>query len=87
MMAKQLSFVDLFNCLEKFIDGPQLRWKYCLRVKRGMTDTGKKGGLYKDSVYLQGAVKILMRRKSLDFHKLMCGKVSLEDYGRKSLMK
>ena len=44
------------------------------------------GGLYKDSVYLEGAVKILTRRNTLDFHKLMCGKVSLDDYGRKSLM-
>ena len=52
-----------------------------------MTDTSKKGGLYKDMVYLQGAVRILMRRKTLDFPRLMCGKISLDDYDNKKLMK
>lgn len=86
-MAKQMSFVELFHALEKYIDKPQMRWKYCIRVKRGLTDTSKKGGLYKDSVYLEGAIKVLMRRKTLDFKMLMCGKISLDDYGRKSIMK
>lgn len=86
-MAKQMSFVELFNCLAKYIDKPLTRFKYCLRVKRGLTDTSKKGGLYKDCRYLEGAVKILTLRNSLDFRKLYCGKVSLIDYGRKALMK
>lgn len=28
----------------------QDRWKHCLRVKRGMTDTSQPGGMYKDQV-------------------------------------
>lgn len=38
-MAKELSFVDLFKDLEKYVDSPQARWKFTLRVKRGLCDT------------------------------------------------
>ena len=53
-----------------------------LRVKRGLTDTSQKGGLYKDQVYLEGAVKILSQRKALNFTALLCGKISLTDLVR-----
>jgi len=46
--ASEMSFVDLFNDLERYVDNPRKRWKYVLRVKRGMTDSGEPGGLYKD---------------------------------------
>lgn len=84
-MAKQLSFVDLFKDLEKYVDSPQARWKFVLRVKRGLVDTSQKGGLYKDQVYLEGAVKILSNRKRLDFKGLLCGKISLEDMKREAI--
>ena len=86
MMAKQLSFVDLYHCLERYVNDPESRWKYALRAKRGLTDTSRAGGMYKDQVYLEGAVKILMRRKTLDFKTLLCGKISLDDYARNKLM-
>ena len=38
-MAKELSFVDLFRDLERYVDSPQARWKFTLRVKRGLSDT------------------------------------------------
>jgi len=38
-MAKNLSFVDLFNDLTKYIDSALAKWKLVLRVKRGLTDT------------------------------------------------
>jgi len=47
-MASKMSFVELFNDLEKYIDNPRRRWKCTLRVKRGMVDTVEPGGLYKD---------------------------------------
>jgi len=47
-MASKLSFVELFNDLEKYIDGRMRRWEMVCRVKRGMIDTGEAGGLYKD---------------------------------------
>ncbi len=55
-MASKLGFVDLFNDLEKYIDNPRRRFKLTLRVKRGLTDTSEPGGLYKDQVYLEGAI-------------------------------
>lgn len=74
-----MSFVDLFNDIGKYIDDLNSRWRFCLRVKRGLTDTSEPGGLYKDQVYLEGAVAILSERKTLDFHGLCCGKISIED--------
>jgi len=55
-MASKMSFVDLFNDLEKYIDNPKRRWKCVVRVKRGIMDTGEAGGLYKDQVYMEGAI-------------------------------
>ena len=43
-----MSFVDLFNDIEKYIDDKMSRWKFVLRVKRGLMDTSEPGGLYKD---------------------------------------
>jgi hypothetical protein len=47
-MASKMSFVDLFNDLEKYIDNPRRRLKCVIRVKRGLIDTYEAGGLYKD---------------------------------------
>jgi len=43
--------------------------------------------LYKDQVYLEGAVQILQERKTLDFHGLYCGKISLEDLKKPHIAK
>lgn len=43
-----MTFVELFNDLEKYIDDPRRRFRCVLRVKRGLTDTSEHGGLYKD---------------------------------------
>lgn len=58
-MAKERSFVEIFNALEKYIQDPDRRWKYVLRVKRGLNDTSQPGGFYKDQCYLRGAYTIL----------------------------
>lgn len=47
-LASTMSFVELYNELEKYVDNPKRRWKNVLRVKRGMEDTKDEGGLYKD---------------------------------------
>lgn len=80
--ASKMGFVELFNDIKKYIDDKYSRWKFVLRVKRGLMDTSEPGGLYKDQVYLEGAVAILRERKTLDFHGLCCGKISLEDMKR-----
>ena len=77
-----MSFVELYRDLEKFIDSPKRRFKVCLRVKRGMVFTGRPGGMYKDQIYLEGAVKILQKRKEIDFKSLYAGKISLGDLER-----
>ena len=37
--ASEMSFAELFNDLAKYVDNPKKRWKYVLRVKRGLGDT------------------------------------------------
>lgn len=78
-MASKLSFVDLFNNLDQYIDNPRRRYKCVLRVKRGLIDTSEPGGLYKDQVYMEGAIQILRDRKNIDFIALYCGKLALDD--------
>ena len=43
-----MSFVELFNDIEKYIDSKCSRWKFVLRLKRGLIETCEPGGLYKD---------------------------------------
>ena len=81
-MSAFLSFVDLFNNLEAYIDDPKKRWKQCLRAKRGCTDTSHPGGFYKDQAYLIGASQILENRHEIDFNKLYWGKIALDDLNR-----
>lgn len=50
-----------------------------MRVKRGIADTSKPQGMYKDQIYFLGAVEILKNRKKLNFTNLHCGKISVED--------
>ena len=52
-----------------------------------MVDTGEPGGLYKDQVYLEGAINILKERRTIDFVGLFCGKLSLEDLKRPAIEK
>lgn len=32
-------FKELYKDLEKFVNDPDKRWRECVRVKRGVTDT------------------------------------------------
>ena len=81
-MASKMGFVELFNDISRYIDDEMSRWKFVLRVKRGVQDTSEPGGLYKDQVYLEGAIEILRERHTIDFDGLYCGKLSLEDMKR-----
>eukprot|EP01022_Parablepharisma_sp_SALTPOND_P004524 TRINITY_DN120450_c1_g1_i1.p1 TRINITY_DN120450_c1_g1~~TRINITY_DN120450_c1_g1_i1.p1 ORF type:complete len:660 (+),score=35.16 TRINITY_DN120450_c1_g1_i1:3854-5833(+) len=78
-LASEMSFVELYNALGKYIDSPKRRFKACLRVKRGLENTEESGGFYKDKVYLEGAIKILMKRKDINWKLLYSGKVSVDD--------
>ncbi|RXM99290.1 hypothetical protein EOD39_11820 [Acipenser ruthenus] len=81
--ASRMSFTDLFRCLEKFVKDPSTRWDYCVRAKRGQTNTSLPGCFGKDQVYLDGILKILRYREKINFSLLTAlGKVSYEDVDR-----
>ncbi|XP_054627805.1 microtubule-associated tyrosine carboxypeptidase isoform X2 [Dunckerocampus dactyliophorus] len=81
--AGSMSFSQLFSHIARFVQDPDVRWEYCLRAKRGQTDTSQPGCFSKDQVYLDGILKILRHRKNIDFKMLTSlGKVSYEDVER-----
>lgn len=81
--ASSMSFSQLFHHIGRFVGNPDVRWEYCLRAKRGQTDTSKPGCFSKDQVYLDGILRILRHRRSIDFQMLTSlGKVSYEDVER-----
>ncbi|XP_059206568.1 putative tyrosine carboxypeptidase MATCAP2 isoform X2 [Centropristis striata] len=81
--ASHMSFSQLFHSLGCFVQDPNTRWDYCVRAKRGQTDTAQPGCFSKDQVYLDGILKILRYRDKINFPLLMAlGKVSFEDVDR-----
>ncbi|XP_056438334.1 putative tyrosine carboxypeptidase MATCAP2 [Gadus chalcogrammus] len=81
--AARASFAQLFSDLARFLRDPDTRWDYCVRAKRGQTDTAQPGCFSKDQVYLEGILNILRHREQIDFPMLMAlGKVSFEDVER-----
>ncbi|XP_028256914.1 uncharacterized protein KIAA0895-like [Parambassis ranga] len=78
--ATSMSFSQLFSHIARFVQDPDVRWEYCLRAKRGQTDTSQPGCFSKDQVYLDGILRILRHRRAIDFKMLTSlGKVSYED--------
>ncbi|XP_077166983.1 microtubule-associated tyrosine carboxypeptidase 1 [Paroedura picta] len=78
--ASRMSFCELFQDLYCYVQDAGVRWEYCVRAKRGQTDTSKPGCFSKDQVYLDGILRILRHRQTIDFHLLAAlGKVSYED--------
>ncbi|XP_012674694.1 uncharacterized protein KIAA0895-like [Clupea harengus] len=81
--AANMSFSQLFSHIARFVQNPAVRWEYCLRAKRGQTDTSEPGCFSKDQVYLDGILRILRHRRNIDFKMLTSlGKVSYEDIDR-----
>lgn len=78
--ATHMSFSALFQHLEQYVQDARVRWEYCVRAKRGQTDTSQPGCFSKDQVYLDGILRILRHRQTIDFRLLAAlGKVSYED--------
>ncbi|CAI9616544.1 unnamed protein product [Staurois parvus] len=78
--AATCSFSELFQDLQQFVEDPAVRWEYCVRAKRGQGDTAQPGCFSKDQVYLDGIIRILRHRRSIDFRLLTSlGRVSFED--------
>lgn len=78
--AAHMSFSQLFSHIARFVQNPDVRWEYCLRAKRGQSDTSQPGCFSKDQVYLDGILRLLRHRRNIDFKMLTTlGKVSYED--------
>lgn len=77
-----MGFEEMHSTLKKYISDPERLWKQCVRIKRGLKDTTKKGGMFKDQVYLRGALDLLKNRSKIDFVALHAGKLNLKDYFR-----
>ena len=80
--AQEMSFKEMYEDVEKYVHDPQQRFRFVARIKRGMEDTSQKGGMYKDTFYFEGAVRILKQRKEIDFKLLHCGKIGIDDFQR-----
>lgn len=79
VLASEMSFSQVFKKIGEFVSDPEDRWRECVRVKRGHSDTSLKGGMFKDQIYLRGAVKILKNRATIDFLSLHSGKITIKD--------
>ena len=83
LLAAKLPFSELWAELSHFLGNDVERlWTTCLRVKRGLEDTGKPGGYYKDQSNFAGAMRLLQQRQTIDWTLLHSVRVSLEDFGR-----
>lgn len=78
-MADRMTFAQLFNHMEKYIELPAERWKLVTRVKRGISDPNSRGCYSRDQSYFEGAVEILQNIDSVDFVLLMSGKLCLDE--------
>ena len=85
--ASEMSFYELYKDLEKYVDSPKLRYKFVLRIKRSLSDTSQPGGLYKDQVYLEGAVILLQSRNEINWQAYYSAKINIEDLKRQRIMK
>lgn len=41
--ASQMSLKEVFKDLGQYVQDPNVRWDYCIRAKRGQTDTSRPG--------------------------------------------
>ena len=55
--ARELGFRELYEQLKLRV-GPRMSWIICLRIKRGLANPELPGVYAKDSVYLQGYVRV-----------------------------
>jgi len=79
-LSSKLSFYELWKKLDVYLKGDEERlWIVCMRVKRGVEDTSKPLGFYKDQATFSGAVRLLALRRSINFRHLHLCKCSVEE--------
>lgn len=58
--ARQMSFLELFNFLQKeYSLSNDKAWSACFRAKRGMSDTSMVGAVARDAIYFKGYFEVL----------------------------
>lgn len=75
--ANQGGLFDVFTKLREFTTIND-SWEIAMRVKRGLIDTSKKGGFYKDQLYFKGYHKVRKLTPEIR-EKLWIGKVGIQD--------
>ena len=82
-LGKKMSFMELYHHLLKTYAMEKDRaWRICLRVKRGLGDTGEHAVFTKDIVYFTGQILIehLIKDKGInELKKLYVGKIGIAD--------
>jgi hypothetical protein len=84
-LAQTHSFSQLFKILIEMGVDPNRAWYATVRTKRGLNDTGQKGGNTRGLVYLEGSVKVWrwIKEKENDPHDLYLGRIHLNELGDK----
>jgi alpha-L-glutamate ligase-like protein/uncharacterized protein (TIGR02421 family) len=81
-MGKKMNFIELFLYLQDtFHIGDETAWQTCLKVKRGLKNTGILSSFTKDTIYFTGLKKIerfMKQASTKDIELLYSGKISLE---------
>ena len=75
---------QLHHHLVKYVDDHEFRSKIVFRVKRSFREgcNSDENGYGWDQCYFSGAIKILHRLNEIDFVRLHCGRLALEDLER-----
>ena len=82
VQATRLDFVSLFRHMEQYVPQRENRFRFCSRVKRGLTDTSQSGGCSLDQSYFIGAVDILRHLHETNFLALYSGMLDRRDVNR-----
>ncbi|XP_067946642.1 microtubule-associated tyrosine carboxypeptidase 1-like [Watersipora subatra] len=81
-MAETMTFKELFQHLEEYVQDPERRWHYVMRVKRHLPDPNDLGGLGKDQCYFEGAMEILQDIDNLELPLIYSGTLCTDETSR-----
>ncbi len=78
-LSETMSFREIFNALSA-VYPKRNTFSTVLRVKRGLSDTSKLGGYYKDVSYIRGFLKVrrFLKDNKVGYRNLYAGKISLD---------
>ena len=79
-VAQQGSFREVYDTLRTYEFEENTAWNVAVKVKRGMRDTSKPGGVTKEVCYLEGTIQVwdwIINQKN-DPHLLYLGRIGIE---------